>query len=112
MNRYPVKRRQGTLREVKADPIEAIEPVRSFFTFRYTHTEISATDRKAHVKARQTRLEDGKLTTESFEGDIDRTVYDRMVADAQRYFVGQTMLLANSLSWFLPFLRSPRSDRD
>lgn len=112
MNRYPVKRRQRALREVKADPIEVIEPARSFFTFRYTHTEISATDRKAHVKARHTRLEDGKLTTESFEGDVDRTVYDRMVTDAQRHFLTRTAQFANSLSWFLPFLRSPRSDRD
>jgi hypothetical protein len=57
-------------------------------------------------------LEDGKLTTETFEGDVDRTIYDRMMSDAQRYFLNQTALFAKSLSWLLPSSRDPRSDRD
>mgnify|MGYP003693906485 CR=1 FL=1 len=49
-------------------------PANPFFTFRrYSFTEISAVGGRAHVKSRQARLEDGKLTTETFEGDVDRT---------------------------------------
>jgi hypothetical protein len=112
MSKYPLKVGQRALRKVEKDAVEVIRPVNSFFTFRYSHTEISAVGGRAHVKSRQTRLEDGKLTTETFEGDVDRTAYDRMVDDAQRYFLNQTALFAKSLSWLLPFARNPRSDRD
>jgi hypothetical protein len=86
-------------------------PAKPFFTFRYSSTEISAVGGKAHVKSRQTRFEDGKVTTETFEGDVDRTAYDRMVGDAQRHFLEQTALLLKSI-WLLPFSRNWRSDRD
>jgi hypothetical protein len=112
MSKYPVERGQRALREVETDAVEVIWPVNSFFTFRYSHTEITAVGGKARVKSRQMRLEDGKLTTETFEGDVDRTIYDRMMGDAQRYFLNQTALFAKSLSWLLPSSRDPRSDRD
>ncbi len=112
MSRYPVKRNQRAPREVEPDAVEVIRPASSFFSFHYSHTEISVGEGKAHVRARRTRLEEGKLTQETFEGDVDRTVYDRMVDDAQHYFLEQTKLFAKSLSWLLPSLRNPRSDRD
>jgi len=73
--------------------------------------QILAVGGKAHVKSRQARLEDGKLTTATFEGDVDRTAYDRAVGDAQRHFLAQTALFLKSF-WLLPFSRNPRSDRD
>jgi len=73
--------------------------------------QILAVGGKAHVKSRQARLEDGKLTTETFEGDVDRTACDRTVGDAQRHFLDQTALFLKSF-WLLPFSRNPRSDRD
>ena len=112
MNKYPVKRTQRALREVETDAVEVMRPATSFFGFRYSLTEISAVGGKARVKSRQMRLEDGKLTTETFEGDVDRAVYDRMVGNAQRYFLNQTALLAKSLWWLLPSSRNTRSDRD
>ncbi len=112
MSKYPVKRSQRTLREVKAEAVEVIPPADSFFTFRYSHTEISAEGGKAHVKSRQTRLEAGKLTTDTFEGDVDRSVYDRMVDDTQRYFLSQTALFAKTLSWWLPSSLKVHSDQD
>ena len=112
MSKYPVKRAQRALREVEADAVEVMRPANSFFSFRYSHTEISEVGGKARVKSRQMRLEDGKLTTETFEGDVDRTVYERMVGDAQRYFLNQTALFTNSLLWLLPSSRNPRSDHD
>ena len=112
MSKYPVKRRQRALREVETDAVEVIRPANSFVTFRYSQTEITAVGDKTRVKSRQLRLEDGKLTTETFEGDVDRTIYDRMMGDAQRYFLNQTALFAKSLWWLLPSSRRPRSDRD
>ncbi len=112
MSKYPVKRSQRTLREVNSEVVEVIPRADSYFTFRYSHTEISAVGGKAYVKSRQTRLEDGKLTTDSFEGDVDRSVYDRLVDDTQRYFLSQTSLFAKSLSWWLPSSLKVRSDQD
>jgi len=53
-------------------------------------------DGRTRVKSRQARFEDGKLTSEAFDGELDRSVYDRMVGQAQRHFW-------RSLSLFLPF---------
>ena len=86
--------------------------VNPFVSFRYSYTEISAFGGKARVRSRNTRLEDGKLTSEAFEGELDRSAYERMVSQAQHYFVGQTALLMKSLSWLLPFSGKQRPDRD
>lgn len=113
MSKYPVKRGRRAIREAEMnDTIEVIRPANLSFAFRHSRTEISVAGGKAHVKARQTRLEDGKLTTETFEGDVDRVVFDRMARDAQRYFLNQTVFLTKALSWWFPSLRNSRSDRD
>jgi len=67
-----------------------------FFSFRYSSTEVSLVDGRTRVKSRQARFEDGKLTSEAFEGELHRSAYDQMVAQAQRHFW-------RSLSLFLPF---------
>ncbi len=64
------------------------------------------------MRSRNTRLEDGKLTSEAFEGELDRSAYERMVSQAQHYFVGQTALLMKSLSCLLPSSGKHRPDRD
>jgi len=65
-----------------------------FFSFRYSSTEVSVADGKTRVKSRQARLEDGKLTSEAFEGELDRSAYEQAVGEAQRHFW--------TLSLFLP----------
>jgi hypothetical protein len=115
MSKYPVRLAERALRKVERDAVEVIgsaSRANPFFSFRYTYTEISARGGKAHVKSKKTRLEDGKLTSETFEGDLDRTVYDQMVSEAQHYFLGQTALFLKSLSSLLPFSRKQRPDRD
>ena len=83
-----------------------------FFSFRYAYTEISALGGKAHVKSKKTRLEDGKLTSETFEGELERGTYEQLLTQAQHYFLGQTTLLLQSLSCFLPPARKQPPDRD
>lgn len=76
MSTHPVKRAQRALREIDTNAVEVMPPAIPFFTFRYSLTEISAVDGKAHVKSRQARLEDGKLTTETFVRRADDCAVD------------------------------------
>jgi hypothetical protein len=115
MNKYPVKLGKRAVRKVEPDAVEVIEPASTanpFVSFRYSYTEISALGGKAHVKSRKARLQDGRFTFEAFEGELDRSAYEQMVSQAQHYFLSQTKLLLQSLSWFLPPARKHSPDRD
>jgi len=114
MKKYPVKLTERLPRPVAkaaADVVSAQSADHPFFSFRYSCVELSTAGSRAHVKARSTRLEDGKLTSEAFEGDLDRATYDRMVTDAQRHFLAQSASLLKVLSLFLPF-SSKHLDRE
>jgi hypothetical protein len=84
-------------------------PATSFFSFRYSRTEISAHGSEAHVKRKETRIENGRLVTEEAEGMVDIAAYDRMIDETQRYYAEQ-MTQAMKL-FFLPF-SAWRRDRD
>jgi len=115
MSRYPVTFTQRAPRKVEKDAVEIIgssSRANPFLSFRYSYTEISALGGKAHVKSKKTRLEDGKLTSETFEGELQRGTYEQLLKQAQRYFLGQTTLLLESLSCFLPPARKQPPDRD
>ena len=115
MSKLPVRRPVRAPRKVEQDEVEVMEPApraHPFFSFRYSYTEISASGGKARVKSRSTRFEDGKLTSEAFEGELDRSAYERVVSEAQHQFLDQTALLMKSLSPLLPFARKHRPDRD
>lgn len=76
----------------------------SFFTFRYSSTEIFSEGGDIHVKSRETRYQDGRLTSEEYEGTLDRRAYDRVVSEAQGYFL-------NQVGNFVKMLYSPFSSR-
>lgn len=75
-----------------------------FFTFRYSSTELYSQDGNLHVKMKETRYQDGRLTSEECEGTLDRQAYNQMVNEAQGYFLNQ---MAN----FVKLLYSPFSRR-
>ena len=106
--RNDIVRRDSATNEI----VERIPSAGSFFQFRYSSMEISVRGDKAHVRARHARFEDGKLSTEAFDGDVGRSVYDQLVSNAHSYFVGQTSLFLNSLAALLPFSRRPPPTRD
>jgi hypothetical protein len=82
---------------LRTDEVAVVEPARTrFFSFRYSFTEVSLVGGRTRVKSRQARFEDGKLTSEAFEGELDHTTYDQMVSQAQQHFLGV-------LARFLPF---------
>jgi hypothetical protein len=67
MATYPVKAKKRVPQKARKDEV-AVEPVRtSFFNFRYSSTEVSLIDGKTRIKSRQTRFEDGKLTSEGWK---------------------------------------------
>lgn len=74
------------------------------FTFRYSSTEIFSEGGNIHVKTTQTRFQDGRFSSEECEGTLDRRAYDRMVTDAQGYFL-------NQMSNFVKLLYAPFSSR-
>ena len=115
MKKHPVRLAERVPGKVAKNALEVIEaPAKAgpFFSFRYSSVEMSATGGRTRVKARTTRLEDGKLTSETFEGELERAAYDRAVNAAQHYFLGQTALVLKSLSFLLPFSSKHRPDRD
>jgi hypothetical protein len=112
MSKHPVKVEKRALRRVGDNSIatiEAVAPHNPFLSFRYSYTEMSAAGSRARVKSRSARYEDGKLTTEEFDGELDRGAYERMVSEAQRHLRGRAGLFARL---FLPFLSSPGKSFD
>jgi hypothetical protein len=90
-------------REV-ADPVGPVVPyshTNSFFTFRYSYTEISLQGGDLNVKMKETRFQDGKLVSEECEGTLDRNAYDAVVREAQQQFLNQVGSLMKL--FFLPF---------
>ncbi|OWW18778.1 hypothetical protein [Noviherbaspirillum denitrificans] len=77
-----------------------------FFTFRYSSTEIFSEGGNLHVRMRETRYEDGRLKSEECEGTVDRQAYNRMMGEAQAYFLGQLAGFTRML--FAPLLSSSR----
>jgi len=59
------------------------------FSFRYSCTEIYSQDGNIHVKTKQTRYQDGRLTKEECEGTLDGRAYERMVNEVQGLFLSQ-----------------------
>jgi hypothetical protein len=73
----------------------------SFFTFRYSRTEISSQGGNLSVKMKETRFQDGKLISEECEGTLDRNAYDNIVREAQQQFLNQVGSFMKL--FFLPF---------
>ena len=96
MATYPVKAKKRALPKPAKDQV-VVEPAAApFFSFRYSSTEVSLVGGKTRVRSRSARFEDGKLSSESFEGELERGAYEQMVSQAQRRFLGM-------LALFLPF---------
>jgi len=119
MSKYPVKlaerSRARPVRKMESDAVDVLAPTTHsspFLSFRYSYTEMSVLGSKAHVKSRNARFENGKLTSETFEGELDRSAYDRAVSDVERSIGDQTAQFLKSFSLFLPFFGTHRPDRD
>ncbi|WP_298233420.1 hypothetical protein [uncultured Azohydromonas sp.] len=100
-------------RETAAQPLELLPPAFSgFFNFSYTVTELRLQGKRTSVHAHHTRLEDGKLTTETFEGTLDRSAYAEAVQAAQQQLQAQLAWMQQALTWWLPLLPGQRRGGD
>jgi len=108
-----VEPKKGRTLEAREDAPEAVESFgRPFLSFRYSYTEITAAGGTPRVKAQRARYENGRLESERFEGEVDRSGYERMLAEAQRQFAHQTASMLRSVFSFLPLFGGPRPEED
>jgi hypothetical protein len=115
MRKHPAKLPRRAVRETDRNAAEVIEPSSGggvFSSFRYSCTEITACGGKAHLRSRSTRFEDGKLTSESFEGELEGSIYDQLIKQTQQHIANQTAQFLRSFSLFLPFSTKRPYDRD
>ena len=102
---------ERALREAEEGSIQEVEPLaraNAFLRFQYSCTQITAAGSSARVKSRNVRLEDGKLTDESFECEMDRSAYEHSVARAHQFFLGQAESLMKSFATMLSFWQPKR----
>jgi len=115
MPKHPVKLPRRAVREADSNPVEVIEASagrRGFVSFSYTRTEITTHGSGAYLRAQSTRLENGKLTSESLEGELEGGAYDALVRQTQRHVARQAAQFFQALALFLPFSTKRPTDRD
>jgi hypothetical protein len=93
--------------ETASHPVEVFSPAPAaagFFSFSYAVTEVSLHGDRTSVRAHQVRLQDGKLTTETFEGELDASVHAEALRAAQQQMQAQLAWLQRAFLWWLPLL--------
>jgi len=89
--------------EPKAIKSDQPAPLASpFFSFRYSYSEISSVGGKTYVRAKQSRFENGKLTSEEFEGVTDGRHYEDAVRGMQNLMFSRMTAFFKLFSAFLP----------
>jgi len=108
MPKYPltVAAKRGTAlrdRDRDGDAVAPVAPVPTgFLSFRYSSTVVSSQGGRTQVKAKRVSLEDGKLSSESFEGELDGRAHDDAVRRAQQQVLEDAAPLLRMLRWMLP----------
>jgi len=73
-----------------------------FLSFRYSSTIVSSQGGRTQVRAKRVALEDGKLSTESFEGELDSEAHQEAVRRAQEEVLEAAAPLLRMLRWMSP----------
>jgi hypothetical protein len=108
MPKFPLTvetRRGKALREQGGDAVVPASPPATgsgFFSFRYSSTVVSSQDGRTQVRSKRVSLEDGKLSSESFEGELDGRAHDEAVRRAQQQVLEDAAPLLRVLRWMLP----------
>ncbi len=79
------------------------------FSFRYSYKEVSLAGGKTRIRAKEHRFEDGKLSSEEFEGTLDAAVYSDAAKQAQDFVAGQIGSALGFFSALLPFSSRPKA---
>ena len=113
MKKHPLQVSRRAVRTVRDSDAEVESPVGAGWTgFRYSYIEVSATGAGARIKSKRAAYENGRLVSESFEGDLERGDYERMIGEAQRRFAEQASGFLRALFPFAALARKPRSEWD
>ena len=112
-NRAVTVQADPALPEAQAQAWEIAEPAATaapfpFARFTYSVTEVSSFAGRTRVKSRTTRLEEGKLVSETFDGELDGSAFVQMAQQANALFASQMKMLMLPFSWMQPRSR----DRD
>jgi uncharacterized membrane protein YkgB len=90
------------IKDNREQQLEILNPViknSPFISFRYSYREVSSVGGNTYVKAKEKKFENGKFTSEEFEGV---TPGNHMAAEMQKMFFGQIALLVKAFTAFLP----------
>jgi len=108
MAKYPLTlapKRSTSLREVDADeivPAPHSAAGSGFLSFRYSSTVVSSQGGRTQVRSKRVSLEDGKLSSESFEGELDGAAHRDAVRRARQEVLEDAAPLLRVLRWMLP----------
>ena len=108
MAKYPLtvaSKRSTALREPDENavvPTSLPATGSGFFSFRYSSTVVTSQGGRTQVKAKRVALDDGKLRTESFEGELDGRAHEDAVRRAQQEVLEEAAPLLRMLRWMLP----------
>ena len=73
-----------------------------FLSFRYSSTVVSSHGGRTQVSSKRVSLEDGKLSSESFEGELEGRAHDEAVRRAREQVLEDAAPLLRVLRWMLP----------
>ncbi len=91
--------------EIKVDrgkEMEILNPAgrnSPFISFRYSYREVSSVGGNTYVKAKEKKFENGRFTSEEFEGVAPG---NHATAEIQKMFFGQIASLLKAFTAFLP----------
>jgi hypothetical protein len=83
-----------------------------FLSFRYSYTEVTAQGDRTQVKGRRVRLDNGRLNSESFEGELGADAFATAARRVQEQVLAQSGGLLNPFAWLLPVRRRRSDDGD
>ncbi len=108
--KQPVRRSTTELKETEEPSVVAVRPAegQAFFSFRYSYKEVSLVGGKTRVRTQEHRFEDGKFSSEEFEGTVDGAVYEDAAKQARDFVAGQIGSVFGLFSAFLPFSSRPK----
>ena len=107
MAKYPLTtaaKRSTALAEDLNSVVPASPPASGsgFLSFRYSSTIVSSQGGRTQVRAKRVALEDGKLSSESFEGELDSEAHQEAVRRAQEEVLEAAAPLLRMLRWMSP----------
>ncbi len=105
------RRSTTELEEAKESAVTAVREAEEngFFSFRYSYKEVSLAGGKTHIRSKEHRFEDGKLSSEEFEGTMDGDVYEDAAKQTRNFVAGQIGSVLGLFSAFLPFSSRPKA---